>query len=232
MVKIKQSILAIVIGLALAASISFAVGTWSNPTANPTDGNTEAPINVGNSPQAKSGYLSLGTLTSPTVSLNVAGASNFTGIAQFIALATFNGGIKIPTDAGKGKILTSSDASGKASWQKADVAIQIEFAQGFRTESANRAGPIITIAGSPSAFAEVNNASPWFSSIWEDSKFDGKLDGVKCDDSRGWILSACWEARINSQDEDLIPYPNGCITNDYRGDGKAEISISCIRIKN
>ncbi len=79
--KIKQSILAIVMGLALVAGLSYAA--WTDPTANPTGGNIDAPINVGSSYQAKSGYLSLATTTSPTVALNVAGASNYSGMAQF-----------------------------------------------------------------------------------------------------------------------------------------------------
>lgn len=104
MVKIKQSIITIIIGLALAASISFAAGTWSNPTANPTGGNTEAPINVGGSAQYKSGALGIGGV------LSAYSTSNFTG------LATFSGGIKIPTNASDGKVLTS-DSSGNASWK-------------------------------------------------------------------------------------------------------------------
>ena len=42
----KQSILTIVIGLALAAGLSYAA-PWTGPTADPTGGNTESPINVG-----------------------------------------------------------------------------------------------------------------------------------------------------------------------------------------
>lgn len=109
---IKQSVLTIVIGLALAAGISFAA-----PTANPPSGNVPAPINVGGGAQAKSGFLAVGTSALPTVSLNVAGASNFTGLAQFTALAKFtsNPALQITNNAASGRVLTS-DATGTASW--------------------------------------------------------------------------------------------------------------------
>lgn len=105
--KIKQSILAIVIGLSLAAGVSFA---WTGAPGNPPNPNTGAPINVGPSAQAKSGFLSIGTNMPPIVTLNVNGPSNFSGLSQF------NYSIKIPTGAGTGKVLTS-DSAGIASWQ-------------------------------------------------------------------------------------------------------------------
>lgn len=110
--KIKQSILATIIGLALAGGVSYAQQSWSGASANPPGNNVPAPINVGSSAQAKIGFLSLGTNTSPIVPLNVNGASNFTGLAQF------NNSFRIPVNAGSGKVLTS-DASGVASWQNA-----------------------------------------------------------------------------------------------------------------
>ena len=137
MKKIKQSILAIVIGLALAAGVSFAA--WSNPAANPTDGNTAAPINVGNADQIKTGRLAVqgglrvgdSNVTSTPGNKFVAAkgadfdgaadfnsTANFDGLTQFNQMATFNAGIKIPTDAGVGKILTSSNSSGNAKWGK------------------------------------------------------------------------------------------------------------------
>ncbi|MDP3902069.1 MAG: hypothetical protein Q8Q21_00590 [bacterium] len=123
----KQSFLAIVVGLALAAGISSAAGVWNNPTSNPTGGNTDAPINVGSSGQAKAGGLALGTSnasSAPSGGLYVGGATNFYGLTGFNQTATFNisrtifnAGIKIPTSAGKGKVLTSN-SSGEASWDK------------------------------------------------------------------------------------------------------------------
>ena len=86
MKTIKQSILIIVIGLALASGISFAAGTWSDPTANPTGGNTDAPINTGSSPQAKSAGLALGIgdkTYAPENGLYVQGGSFFQGSAWF-----------------------------------------------------------------------------------------------------------------------------------------------------
>ena len=46
--------------LTLALLANFVYGAWSNPTAAPTGGNTEAPLNVGNDNQVKGGGLDLG----------------------------------------------------------------------------------------------------------------------------------------------------------------------------
>ncbi len=102
MKTIKQSLLSIVIGLALAAGVSYAA-SWVGPTANPPAGNTDTPVNVGASTQYKIGALGIGGL--------------FRAYGQTIlATTTINGDINIPTGAGNGKVLTS-DASGKGSWQ-------------------------------------------------------------------------------------------------------------------
>ena len=94
MKTIKQSILIIVIGLALASGISFAAGTWSDPTANPTGGNTDAPINVGTSSQAKSAGLALGIgdkAYAPENGLYVHEGSLFQGLALFNTNAEVRG---------------------------------------------------------------------------------------------------------------------------------------------
>ncbi len=70
---------------------------WQGPIAEAPNSNTFAPINVGPSSQVKEGGLSLGSLL-------VNGGS------------IFNGLLKIPTNAGNGKVLTS-DAEGNATWQ-------------------------------------------------------------------------------------------------------------------
>lgn len=132
MPKIKQSFLTIVIGLALAAGISYAA-TWTGPTANPPLNNTEAPLNVGTVSQAKSGNLAVGTSVIPTVSLNVGGASNFTGVSQFLSRAIFVDKVGIGTVNPRAKLDVAgnvriangtqcdgcflvSDADGLASW--------------------------------------------------------------------------------------------------------------------
>lgn len=118
MKTIKQSILTIIIGLALAAGISFAAGSFSGPFCDPTGCNTETPINVGSAPQAKSGGLTIGSSSAsatPLGGLQVVGAGFFGGLTSFTGLATFNAGIRIPTNAAPGRVLTS-DATGTASW--------------------------------------------------------------------------------------------------------------------
>ena len=110
MKTIKQSILIIVIGLALVSGISFAAGTWSNPKANPTGGNTDAPINTGSSPQAKSAELALAGLALglydfnyiPDNGLYVQGGSFFQGSAWFNTNAEVVGDVGIGGNVGIG----------------------------------------------------------------------------------------------------------------------------------
>ena len=59
----KQTIIAIVLGLTLAAGLSYAA-SWTGPTANPPLANTEAPINAGDGDQFKGGGVSFGSLIS------------------------------------------------------------------------------------------------------------------------------------------------------------------------
>lgn len=88
-----QLILTLVIGLTLAAGVSYGYSTWVGPTATPPGDNTDAPINVGNETQTK------------------AGAMNFNGVAQFNASIP----LRITPGAGEGKVLTSN-ADGNARW--------------------------------------------------------------------------------------------------------------------
>ena len=129
--KIKQSILAIVIGLALAAGVSWAQ-IYKDPTCNPPNCNTPTPINVGIENQQKGGGV---FFTSPFGGINVNGAANFGGLTQFNQSTTFNNypaifkaGIVIPTNAGEGRVLTS-DSSGNASWKSPQSSISFKKGQ-------------------------------------------------------------------------------------------------------
>lgn len=111
----KQSIISIVMGLALAASISWAA-PWSGPQANPPGLNADAPINVGLLPQTFGSGSSAG---SKTLYLG-----NGQGILSVVAntlgvTGSINvGGLTMSNGAGNGKVLTSN-VSGQASWQDA-----------------------------------------------------------------------------------------------------------------
>ena len=108
--KIKQSILAIVIGLVLSAGVSYAYSTWVGPTVNPPGNNTDTPINTGSGDQTKMGGLVIGD---PLLGLDIKGASNFMGTAQFTASQP----MIIASNASKGKVLTAEDSTGKVSWK-------------------------------------------------------------------------------------------------------------------
>lgn len=73
-----------VTGLALGAfALSALAGSWSAPTLPPPSGNTDAPINVGTSPQHKAGTLALGK-TSDALSGLVADINGAIGAVNLI----------------------------------------------------------------------------------------------------------------------------------------------------
>lgn len=55
----------------LGLIISGYIFGWTVPSANPPSGNLSAPINTGSTNQAKTGYLAVGTSTTPTYPLEV-----------------------------------------------------------------------------------------------------------------------------------------------------------------
>ncbi len=83
-------------------ALTFVLGTityaWTGaPEGTPPANNVDAPVNVGVVTQLKSGALGID------------------GLFRSYGSAIFDGGVKISTDSGLGKILTS-DAAGNASW--------------------------------------------------------------------------------------------------------------------
>lgn len=103
--KIKQSILAIVIGLALAAGVSFAA-----PQSDPPQGNAPAPINVGLLSQTF-GNSGLSGQNKELRMGNNSGVLTLRGALNLVGKLTI-----ADTTQGAGKVLTS-DNNGVASWQ-------------------------------------------------------------------------------------------------------------------
>lgn len=93
MPKLKQSILTIVIGLALAAGISYA---WTGPTANPPLSNAPAPINVGALSQIKEGALQVNGFKNIGNSI-FDGSMSIGGLFQAYGTAIFDGRVGIGT---------------------------------------------------------------------------------------------------------------------------------------
>lgn len=93
----------------MALGFQVAMAVWQSPSSNPPGGNVAPPINTSSAPQNKDGSLGV-------MGLNVYSASSFAGGATFSGLVTLNGGLRIPSGAGAGKVLTS-DADGDVSWQ-------------------------------------------------------------------------------------------------------------------
>ena len=100
--------IATVSGLFLGAFVlsAIAANSWTPATQNPPDGNTDAPINVGVSPQFKTGPLAVGKTSVPATGfdLDVDGLGLFTGLSvsgsgYFSADGTFLGKVGIGTNA-------------------------------------------------------------------------------------------------------------------------------------
>src|SRR3989344_5634577 len=137
--KIKQSILAIVIGLALAAGVSWAQ-IYKDPTCNPPNCNTPTPINVGIENQQKGGGA---FFTSPFGGINVNGAANFGGAAQFTNVVRINGTVNTPAD---GRVLTATDSVGTAKWKTMKVQSKVYTAYKESSTAATDSTPSKVVA--------------------------------------------------------------------------------------
>lgn len=81
--------------------VSVYVFGWTAPTANPPSSNLPAPINTGSDKQPKSGFLAVGTTTTPEYPLDVAGVLR---VGSFSSAPTGkNGAIYYDTTVGKFK---------------------------------------------------------------------------------------------------------------------------------
>ena len=106
MKNVAQNIKAVVLGIIVAAGVTYAFA-WTGPTATPPNGNVAAPINVGSSIQTKLGGLILNGSTTSQLS---------TGLTVF-GQSIFDGSIQINDGtAGAGKVLQATDSSGDAKW--------------------------------------------------------------------------------------------------------------------
>ncbi len=112
----------------------------------------------------------------------------------------------------------------------------VEVAQAFRkdgqsgdtgTTSVKR--PIFTLQGPSNAFVAVNDVSAASNSFWKGTSYDNKLDGIAC--APGWKLAGCWESTYTNPSDDIIPYVNGCVTNDFDDSDTANIEMSIICVK-
>lgn len=236
--KITQNIKSIILALILVAGIGVvsAYSTWTPPTATPPGNNVDRPLNVGTTAQAKNGSLTIGASTpaSDTGSLYSLQVPN--KAAFFKAINTQ--ALTITTGAGAGKVL-QSDANGLATWQDAETGtisapagiyipsqawMELDHASNYKDAGSYT---IHVIVGSSAAFSVVTQASGPVGSFWDTSSNNDKLAGIAC--NPGWTISGCWES-LSGSDNDLAPYLNGCITNDYQQYGHSIIMVmSCVR---
>ena len=81
---------------------------------------------------------------------------------------------------------------------------------------------IYVLQGEENAFRLLDNVMRPFSD-------QNEFDGIECNKDNGWYLTGCWTS-VNSHSEDVMPYDNGCITNDFdQGDNEVALSIGCIK---
>jgi hypothetical protein len=243
--NIIQNIKSFIIVLALVLGVGYAYANFTAPTQAPPGCPTgspgcDAPINVSATAQAKSGSLTIGGTTVPTSSykLNVPDP----GLAFFHGLVTdgiSTQTLKVTTGAGADKILTS-DTNGVATWKTLTAAIPGTYASSQAWLDIDKAAHYLdsgsytlhVLAGNSAAFQIITGASAPSGSIWRDENnnsfnTNNTLAGLVC--SPGWTISGCWVSGFATSDVDSIPYPNGCVTNDFRSYGRqAELTISCV----
>ncbi|MDE2188698.1 MAG: hypothetical protein KGJ35_03145 [Patescibacteria group bacterium] len=112
--KLASSIVIIVVAVMAGLGIQYVLADWSpapgTPPACPSGSpGCDAPINVSGSPQAKVGYLSLGTSTLPTIAAYVEGNLFATSIGT--NMFTYSDG-----NQHAGYVLQSSNGNGLAKW--------------------------------------------------------------------------------------------------------------------
>lgn len=110
--EVMQSLKVVILGLTLSVGLSY-VFAWTGPTQTAPAGNVPAPINAGGLAQFKAGFLSVGKSSMPTTgtALDVNGAVSL-GNLLVNGVITITGG-----SPSAGKVLTSTDSTGLASWQ-------------------------------------------------------------------------------------------------------------------
>jgi hypothetical protein len=116
--KTSNLVKTLILALLLGAGVSY-LSAWTGPATSPLpntppNNNVPAPLNVGNSSQSKLGQLFINTsVTSPyAIGLLVFGESVFDSNTPGQPAVQINDGTAQP-----GYVLTSTDASGTASWQ-------------------------------------------------------------------------------------------------------------------
>ncbi|MEI6378830.1 MAG: hypothetical protein WCO55_04160 [Candidatus Falkowbacteria bacterium] len=103
----------------LVAGVVWAAGTWEDPTAAPTGGNQDRPINVGSVPQEKTGYLMLSNSSNPGNSgeLWFRLISNGARVSLKANSATANSySLTLPTTAGTNNDVLQTDGNGVLHW--------------------------------------------------------------------------------------------------------------------
>lgn len=118
--KVLSNVLIFAIAVPVGLTLQYALADWSPAPGNPPSNNVPAPVNVGDSYQAKSGGLTLGaSVASSSIPLDVEGI----GYIQALILGKDSGSTfqYLDGNEGAGKVLTS-DASGNATWQSSAAA--------------------------------------------------------------------------------------------------------------
>lgn len=163
MKNITNNLKAVLLGIIVAAGVSYAAaGTFTGPACAPPNCNTDAPLNVGNVNQVKTGRLVIGTADSGAKILidNVDGPALFAGGLLQSSGAFFTGPVAIRDGSqGVGKILVS-DALGIAKWEAPTAASGLKsvscpsykFVKGF-----DAAGAIICSYARPVASIQLGS---------------------------------------------------------------------------
>ncbi|MFA5007794.1 MAG: hypothetical protein WC546_01055 [Candidatus Omnitrophota bacterium] len=120
-------------------------------------------------------------------------------------------------------IYLKNPKSGSARWAS-QGAVQIAIA--VRKDL----GRVQAVRGPDDAFVRINNkpAHPYSDGGTYSAH---EMDGIGCNNAKGWYIVGCWSAMKNFSDNDLdlSEDGNGCITNDWDEGVNGTMTVTCIK---
>ncbi len=156
---IINNIKAILLGILVVVGSGYVIADYSAPGCSPTGCNTDAPINVGQGPQAKVGRLIIGTFDTSSLSQYVFSVKNALSYIQ--SLGTNNLTLIDGTQA-DGLVLTAVDDTGLATWRSLSSSTPPTkmYVDDFRLYVKRNAGTVSTIIPSSYQYCAISQLGP------------------------------------------------------------------------
>ncbi len=197
---IIQNIKAILLGILVVIGGSYAFAGYSAPVCTPTGCNTDAPINIGQGPQAKMGRLIVGTFDMTPLSQYVFSVKN--ALAYIQSLATNNITLLDGTQA-DGFVLTAVDDTGLATWRALSSSTPPSkiYVDDFRLYVKRNAGSVSVSIPANYQYCAISQLGPDYAnsdkpqsecSVSRNTDRTWTLKGQRGDDPGFWCNARCF----------------------------------------